>query len=133
MLDKLVEPLPDPRSSLYVELIDGPLLGWVNSYRHDPSHRTIWAGIDICESAFWGRGIGTEALGLWIGYLFANLDLHRIGLETWSGNERMIRCARKCGFTEEGRFRENVEYDGRRYDGVKFGLLRREWDRGPAG
>jgi len=131
MLESIAEPLPTPRSSLYVELPGGPLLGWVNSYRHDPVHRTASAGIDICESAFWGQGIGTEALRLWIGYLFTELDLHRVGLETWSGNQRMIRCAEKCGFVEEGRFRENVEYRGGRYDGVKLGLLRREWEARP--
>ncbi len=126
--ERLAEPLPTPRCSLYIQLKDGPLLGWANIYNHDAAHRTAWVGIDICESAFWGQGIGTEALELWIGYLFTELGLHRVGLETWSGNERMIRCARKCGFIEEGRFRESIEYRGQRHDGVKLGLLRREWE-----
>lgn len=74
------------------------------------------------------RGLGAEALRMWIDYLFTSLDLHRIGTETWSGNVRMMRCAEKCGFVLEGRLREVVEVCGRRYDGVKFGLLRREWE-----
>jgi len=145
-------PLPVPRSRLFIERIGGPLLGWVNRYRDDAINRTTWVGISICESTFWCQGLGTEALRLWVDYLFrewattgstgsgqarvaptsagpgmqANSSLHRIGTETWSGNLRMIRCAEKCGFILEGRFRETVEVRGQRYDGVKFGLLRRE-------
>lgn len=127
-LEKLAQPLPSPRERLSVERIGGPLLGWVCHYRYDPGQRTTWVGINLCESSLWGQGLGTEVLCLWIGYLFNELDLHRIGTETWSGNERMIRCALKCGFVEEGRFRETVEYQGRRWDSVKLGLLRREWE-----
>jgi len=128
-LDKLAHPLPSPRERLSVERIGGPLLGWVTHYRYDPAQRTTWVGINLCESGFWGQGLGTEALCLWIDTLFSQLNLHRVGTETWSGNERMIRCALRCGFVEEGRFRETVEYEGQRWDSVKFGLLRREWEQ----
>jgi RimJ/RimL family protein N-acetyltransferase len=153
---EIAKPLPSPRSRLFIERVGGPLLGWVSRYHDDAINRTTWVGINVCESAFWNQGLGTEALRLWIAYLFrewatttstgsgqatvapsnggpgiqANSGLHRIGTETWSGNERMIRCAEKCGFMPEGRFRESVEVRGQRYDGVKLGLLRREWEAG---
>ncbi len=128
MLEALTNPLPVPREQLFIERVGGPLLGWVNHYRHDLAQQTTWVGINVCESAVWGQGLGAEALCLWVGHLFTELDLQRLGTETWSGNERMVRCALRCGFREEGRFRENVEYQGRRWDSVKFGLLRREWE-----
>jgi RimJ/RimL family protein N-acetyltransferase len=133
MLARLEEPLPIPRTALRVQVIDGPLIGTVNQYGHSATHRDTCVGVDVCESALWGRGLGTEALTLWIGYLFGALDLHRISTETWSGNPRMIRCALKCGFLEEGRRRDAREYQGRRYDHVQFGLLRREWEALRAG
>ena len=128
MLENTSKPPPDPRERLFIQVIDGPLIGWVNHYNHQAAHHTTWVGIDICESDCWGRGLGAEALCLWIDYLFVALDLHRIGAETWSGNERMIRCARKCGFVPEGCFHENIEFRGQRYDSVKLGLLRSEWE-----
>ena len=41
-------------------------------------------------------------------FLFANLDIVRIGLSTWSGNHRMIRCAEKLGMQVEARIRETL-------------------------
>jgi len=133
MLENIAKPLPTPRSLLYVQRICGPLIGRVNYYGHDPVNRTVDVGVGIWESAFWNQGLGTEALRLWLDYVFTNLDVHRVGLGTWSGNVRMIRCAEKCGFLLEGRFREAREVRGQRYDSLGFGLLRRDWEalRGP--
>jgi RimJ/RimL family protein N-acetyltransferase len=128
LLEKLTAPLSTPRPGFWIERIGGPLLGHVGQYHHDAKHRSTMIGIAIYESAYWDQGLGTEALGLWVDYLFASLDLHRIGLDTWSGNVRMMRCAEKCGFLLEGRLRETVEWRGQRYDSVKFGMLRREWE-----
>jgi RimJ/RimL family protein N-acetyltransferase len=127
MTEDVAKPLPTPRSQLYVERIDGPLLGWVNHYGLDLNKRITSVGVDICESAFWGQGLGTEALQLWVGYLFTSLDLCRIETATWSGNERMIRCAAKCGFILEERISEAREVRGQRYDAVRFGLSREQW------
>jgi len=113
-----------PRNQLWIERIEGPLLGWVSSYHHDESDRSIWVGINIAESAFWNQGLGTEALRLWIGYLFQGLDLRRVRLGTWSGNRRMVRCAEKCGFALVGRTVGNREVRGKRYDGLEFELMR---------
>jgi len=123
----IAQPPPTPRTQLYIELIGGPLLGWVNQYHEDARNRTTLVGMNLCESEFWNRGLGTEALKLWVGHLFGSQDLHRVGLETWSGNARMMRVADKLGFVLEGRLRENVELRGRRYDSLKYGVLRREW------
>lgn len=117
-----------PKNRLWVERIGGPLLGWVNSYHHDENDRSIWVGINIAESAFWCQGLGTEALRLWIGYLFESLDLRRVRLGTWSGNHRMVRCAEKCGFVLVERRRGVREVRGQRYDGLEFELTRQGRD-----
>ncbi|MEL6349240.1 MAG: GNAT family protein, partial [Myxococcota bacterium] len=84
-------------------------------------------GIAIHDDAFWGRGRGTEALGLWADLLFRGRGCHRADLRTWSGNHRMCAVAQKLGFIEEARFREAVVVGGVRYDSVVFGILRRDW------
>jgi RimJ/RimL family protein N-acetyltransferase len=53
--------------------------------------------------------------------------VHRIGLDTWSFNPRMMRVAEKLGFVYEGAERELMAWQGERLDFVHYGLLRREW------
>jgi RimJ/RimL family protein N-acetyltransferase len=56
------------------------------------------------------------------------MPLVRIGLTTWSGNQRMIRCAEKLGMKLEGRLRKCRFYNGEYYDSIRMGVLREEWD-----
>jgi RimJ/RimL family protein N-acetyltransferase len=116
-----------PPTTLWGQLVVGPLLGWVSHYHHDREKRTTCVGIDICESLYWGEGLGTEALRLWIGYLFESLDLDRVFMGTWSGNERMIRCAAKCAFVLVDRNDGVREVRGQMYDGLRFELTRERW------
>lgn len=72
-------------------------------------------------------GYGSEALGLWIDYLFKELPLVRVGLTTWSGNKRMIKVAEKLGMKLEGQLRKCRLYNGEYYDSIRMGILREEW------
>ena len=74
------------------------------------------------------RGLGTEALALWVDYLFANSSVHRLGLDSWSFNSRMKRVAEKVGFVYEGAQREMIEWQGRWLDWMHYGLLR-GWEK----
>lgn len=116
-----------PRYASTIALPDGTPLGWVNRYQPKKSGGPWCVGIDICEDAYVERGMGTEALQLWVSYLFRYPEFHRIGLETWSFNQRMIRVAEKVGFVHEGTVREAREWNGARIDMVTYGILRREW------
>lgn len=74
-------------------------------------------GIEICEMSFWGRGIGTKVLTVFMEY-YRSLGEHRFLLETWSGNARMLGCARKLGFAEVKRQKGAYVVDGKAYDGL---------------
>lgn len=105
------------------------LIGVVTRYWISKASRWLAIGIDIYDPSRWGKGLGEEALTLWCDYLLSSMpDLRRLDLRTWSGNERMIRLARKLGFREEGRFREAREVGGKTYDALVFGILRSEWE-----
>lgn len=109
--------------------VDGYIRGTVSYYwEHQPS-RWIEVGIVLHEAASWGKGIGTRALKLWIHHLFNQLPLVRIGLTTWSGNERMIRVAEKLGMQMEARIRKVRYYHGEYYDSIRMGMLREEWEK----
>ena len=102
-------------------------LGWVNRYGEKKNPYVWFVGIDICEDTFLNRGLGTEALRLWVDYLFSVSEIHKISLDTWSFNPRMIRIAEKVGFMYEGRQREMRHWQGEWLDLLHFGILRDEW------
>ena len=107
--------------------LDGFPLGWVNRYGKKYRSEPFFIGIDICVDDYLNKGYGTEALGLWVDYLFANSEIHKICLDTWSFNPRMVRVAEKIGFTYEGRQRAMQFWQGQWLDLLHFGILRREW------
>ena len=127
-LEKCRQELPVPRKRATIATLEGEPLGWVSRYGDKRFSEAYRVGIDVCEDAYLNQGVGTEALGLWVDYLFANSDVHRIGLDTWSFNERMMRVAEKVGFVREGAERDLMRWQGEWLDRVHFGVLRREWE-----
>jgi RimJ/RimL family protein N-acetyltransferase len=123
--------LPTPRTSLAIaKAAHDTLIGCVTWYWE--SVETNWpaAGISIYDPAYWQRGIGYQALGLWTDYLFRELPtIVRLDLRTWSGNHGMMRLAEKLGYREEARFRRARIVGGQYYDGLGYGVLREEWEQ----
>jgi RimJ/RimL family protein N-acetyltransferase len=110
-----------------IETIDGTVIGTVTYYwEHEPS-RWLEAGIVIYVPDYWSGGYGTEALTIWVDHLFQQLPVARVGLTTWSGNERMMRVGEKLGMQLEGRMRKCPYYNGQYYDSIRMGILREEW------
>ena len=123
------EELPSPRKRIFIARKDNCPVGWVSRYGEDRTPDAWMVGIDICEDDLLNKGFGTEALGLWVDYLFANSTVHRIGLDTWSFNPRMRHVAEKLGFVPEGSQREARQWNGQWLDLVHFGMLRTEWQQ----
>ncbi|MGO4457970.1 GNAT family N-acetyltransferase [Streptomyces sp. M-16] len=109
------------------DLADGTVIGMVDYRDLDPFAGLATVGVTIGERDRWGCGHGSDALRLLVGHLFEAFGLHRIELDTWSGNERAVQAFTKAGFREEGRRRSTVLVAGKRYDTVLFGMLREEW------
>lgn len=116
-----------PYRFLEIETKDQVHIGWVVVYHDERDPHMTEIGIDIPEDECWGKGMGEEALTLWMDYLFAERDFTRIGFETWGGNKGMTRLGEKLGFVEEGRIRNGCEVKGTYYDRVKMGILKSEW------
>lgn len=126
----------DPRHRLVVALRDDDrLIGEVSRYLERKALGWHAVGIGVYDDALWGQGLGYEALGMWVDYLFdAHPDWRRLMMGTWSGNASMVRLAAKLGFVEEARYREARYIRGAYYDSLSFGILRAEWQaRYPAG
>lgn len=128
-LEMCVQELPVPRTSAIIATAENRPIGWVNRYSHKNSPEAWLLGIDIGEDEYLNKGYGTIALGLWIDYLFKNSSFHRLGLETWSFNRRMIKVAQKLGFMLEGAQLEIRLWQGEWLDLLNFGMLRGEWEK----
>ena len=81
------------------------------------NHAIRALGIEICEMDAWGKGIGGRALTAFMAY-YRSLGERRFLLETWSGNHRMLGCAKKLGFTEVKRQRAARLVGGKAYDAL---------------
>lgn len=106
------------------------LIGIVSRYWISEATNWIGIGIVIYDEIYWSRGIGFEALILWIQYLFSNLHgIVRLDLRTWSGNLGMMTLSEKLGFKLEAKFRNARIVNGKLFDSLGFGILREEWEK----
>jgi ribosomal-protein-alanine N-acetyltransferase len=83
-------------------------------------------GYDLA-SAWWGRGLMTEALAAILRFGFEQMELNRIEAGVMPGNEASVRVLRKLGFQEEGTLREYGFWKGAFHDLRWFALLKREY------
>jgi RimJ/RimL family protein N-acetyltransferase len=96
----------------------------VGMLRHvDGLHRSCELHITIGEKDHWGRGYGTEAIGLMRDYAFVGLELHRVISTPFVYNTRMVRSLEKCGFEREGLLRDALWIQGRFTDVVIMAML----------
>lgn len=73
------------------------------------------------------KGLGTEAMALFLCYGFEVLKLHKVELSVFSFNPRAEKVYRKNGFVLEGIKREDFSYNGEYFDTKIFGLLRKDY------
>ncbi len=73
-----------------------------------------------------GKGYGTEATKLILGYAFDVVGLHRVSLEVFDFNPRARRAYEKAGFVQEGVQREALWWDGEWHDVVTMALLKND-------
>jgi len=110
-------------------LNDAPVLVgrvWLSAAGGGPKDRCAAVGIALGREHI-GRGYGTDAMRIIVGYGFREMGLHRIQLGVAAFNSAGIRAYQKAGFVEEGRYRESVLHDGRWYDTVLMSILDHEW------
>lgn len=109
-----------------VDNASGALVGEVVLNQWDPAanscnFRTLFG------PAGRGRGLGTEAARLIVGYGFERLRLHRIDLDVFAFNPRAKRAYEKVGFVVEGVRRDAFRFDGEYTDEILMAILAPEW------
>ena len=76
-----------------------------------------------------GKGYGTEALIILAYYAFYILGLNRIETAVVNTNIASIKSNEKAGAKQEGIGRQRVMLGGNYVDDVRFGLLRKDFDK----
>ena len=73
---------------------------------------------------FWGKGIGTLAIGILVKYIFAHLDIVRIYAEVFSNNPASMRALEKNGFVLEAVLKKAIFKNSQLMDGYLWVKLR---------
>ncbi|MBU0685009.1 MAG: GNAT family protein [Thermoplasmatota archaeon] len=108
---------------------DGKPLGNCGFNRIDYVNRYAVLGILIGEVDFWDKGYGTDAIRTLLRFAFQELGMHKVCLNVDSVNDRAIACYKKCGFVQEGRFREHQFHHGKYVDSLSMAVLAEDWLR----
>jgi RimJ/RimL family protein N-acetyltransferase len=102
-------------------------VGYTGFFRCDWQSRAAVFFITLFDPADFGKGYGGQATRLVVKYGFETLNLNRIQLHVWTGNEAGIRAYEKAGFQVEGTLRQAMYRDGNYEDFHVMGLLRQEY------
>jgi RimJ/RimL family protein N-acetyltransferase len=73
------------------------------------------------------KGYGSQALGMLLRFIFAEINMFRVSAYVPEYNEAAVSLLKKFGFVEEARRRQALERDGRHWDLLVFGLLKDDW------
>ncbi len=117
----------DPDCRWAIETLAGEYLGGISLMTIDWINRSAQVGIVIASKSNWGKGFGTDAMRVVLGFAFDKMNLHRVWLNVYDFNLRGIRSYEKCGFKREGVQREFRFLDGRYHDSVLMGILEDEY------
>lgn len=110
--------------------VEGRAIGTARLRLVDQANRKARYSIGIFDPAMWGRGYGTKATRLVVGYGFDVVGLHRIELRVLADNHRAIRSYESCGFVREGVHREIEFVAGRWLSDLYMSILEDEYRSG---
>ena len=103
------------------------LIGVTSLYWIEWTHGVGMLRLAIGRAEDRGKGYGSQALKLMLRYAFDELNLHRLGAQTFEYNAGAQCLLDRNGFVVEVRRRQAIHRDGRRWDALVYGLLRGEW------
>lgn len=101
------------------QLIGSIGIGEINNKHPHVAELGYWLA-----SAYWGQGIMTEAVQIFIRYAFTELGLLRLWTRVFEFNGGSRRVLEKNGFKLEGIQRQHVCHNGQLIDDYLYGLLK---------
>lgn len=116
------------RPQFVIEKQDGTPIGKCGFLRNDwkNSSGVIWIFLGGAENR--GKGYGTEALKLFVSYIFDEMNLNSVRLFVFDFNKNAIRSYEKAGFKVEGVHRQDIFRYGKYNDTIQMSILRSEYE-----
>jgi RimJ/RimL family protein N-acetyltransferase len=122
-MEKNYDTAPPERKRFFVEKKDGTKIGVVGVF---PVGDLWEIGFTLIPSER-GKGYGTEAVTIFVDYLFLSRDLIRIQATTDLRNIASQRILEKVGFKREGIVRKSMFIHGEWRDLLLHSILKEEW------
>jgi RimJ/RimL family protein N-acetyltransferase len=104
--------------------VNGEAVGGIGlDLQTDVFRRSAEIGIWLGE-AYWGRGLGTEAVRAMTDFAFKTFDLCRVHAGVFEWNPASMRMLEKAGYSFEGCLRKSVTKDGHTIDQMLYAIIR---------
>ncbi|MBZ9622471.1 GNAT family N-acetyltransferase [Clostridium sp. FP2] len=85
-------------------------IGFVNFFGIDKLKKQGEMGISIGDKRYWHKGIAYTAIKTATDYIFNNMDIDRIYIETGEGNKPALRLFEKLDFKKCGEYIEDEDF-----------------------
>jgi RimJ/RimL family protein N-acetyltransferase len=122
-MEKSYDTAPSERKRFFIEKKDGAKIGLVGVF---PVGDLWEIGFSLIPSER-GKGYGTEAVTIFVDYLFLSRDLVRVQASTDLRNTTSQKVLEKVGFKKEGIIRKAMFIHGEWRDLLLYSILREEW------
>lgn len=118
----------DRRQLRLVFVAEGQRAGLTKFYDYDAVNQTIVLGADI-HKEFRGRGWAKLMWTLMLERCFDGFNVWRASLTTAEYNEKGHHIYGSLGFRDEGRLKESLLRDDKRYDQICMYMNRDDWEK----
>ena len=89
---------------------EGSPIGFVNFFSLDKVKKQGEMGVIIGDKRYWNKGIACTAIKVAIDYIFNNMDMERIYIETGDKNIPALKLFSKLGFKKCGEYLEDEDF-----------------------
>lgn len=115
---------PSPFRRVYaIEDLDGQHIGNVMYYNIDERRKEAELGITIGDKRYWSRGYGRDSVQTFLRYLFEDIGLRRVYLNTLDWNVRAQHAFQAAGFSSCGVNRRGL------HTFITMEIRREEWEQ----
>lgn len=88
----------------------GNFIGFVNFFGIDKAKKQGEMGVTIADKRYWKKGIGYTAINVVTKYIFDNMEINRIYIETGETNKPALGLFHKLGFSKCGEYLEDEDF-----------------------
>lgn len=106
---------------------DNKIIGYCCLGDFDDTSRRCEIGYGFMREE-WNKGYGTETVKALVKFAFEKMNINRLEGTVTLGNEPSVKVLKKCGFEQEGIFRERTFMKGEFVDDVILAILRKNYN-----